>query len=208
MEKVCCKSICLTAALKKTLREVASSSNFINSERQPSMSLGYRWHSCLADSWRSPGSKGLVTCEEPGSRADPSGGEPTLSPPIQPSHPAPEWPALTFSFSSLTALKCSRPRETAVQHRHPSLLRGRHPTGPESANHLPSRSRMMRRPGFTWAARLLSHAVGTNKTSLGACEFFQHCAATWITIQLPLRSSNRDWDLQDKVRRSATFNYL
>lgn len=55
---------------------------------------------------------------------------------------------------------------------------------------------------------LLSHALCTSKILLGGCDFFQRCAAAWLTLQLPVIPSSRDWAWQDKVRSSATVNYL
>lgn len=68
VEKVCQGSSCLIVAVKTWGNQQFIQT--LNNKRWPSISVGYRWHSCLADSWWNPWSKGTITCEEPGSRAN------------------------------------------------------------------------------------------------------------------------------------------
>lgn len=96
----------------------------------------------------------------------------------------------------------------AVQLGNRSLINSVKPYGPDAAGCLTSLGCMTQFTGFTLSVCLLSRAYWTNKTLLRAFDFFQCFAAAWVTTQLPSTSSTRDWDVQDQVRNSATFNYL
>lgn len=138
-----------------------------------------------------PGAKGMMACEEPGSRT---------------SHPAPEGLCFTFDFSQSNEILPAKGDSCATRESISDKTLSSHMT--DSAKYVNLWSCMMQLTGSTWAVCAPSHAYHSDKILLEVFDFFQYCSAAWLTTQPPLIPRNRDGDLQDQARNSATFNYL